>query len=271
MKHIWEYIRFGSGYRRHGGGDSLFRQIFGLTSIHTRIRALHLFQRLTGDILEGPVLEVGFGDGYLLLTLARLHPRTAFEGWEMTAGQVENARRRARAAGLSNVTFSQVDLTAAPDPPMSRYGCVYSVDVLEHIPDDALAVRRMGELLRPGGRLVIHVPRRRSQQRRFLPGFAGHSDPGHVREEYTPEELLRLVDQAGLEALDMFDTFGTFGELAFELNSLFWKWRPVDSVWRSLTLPFLLPLGIWDAASPLSWGNSMLLVSVKEADPLKPV
>ena len=57
------------------------------------------------------------------------------------------------------------------------YDLVTCISVLEHIPDDAAAIARMWELLRPGGRLVLTVPCART-----------------AYEEYTNLDEYRLFD-----------------------------------------------------------------------------
>ena len=65
------------------------------------------------------------------------------------------------------------------------------MNVLEHIPDDAQALRDLAACIEPGGRIVIWVP-----------GYMqlyGEFDRivGHVR-RYTPKTLRRVVESAGL-------------------------------------------------------------------------
>lgn len=48
-------------------------------------------------------------------------------------------------------------ISAAPFEPRS-FDVVTSISVVEHIPDDKEAVRKMWELVRPGGRLLLSVP-----------------------------------------------------------------------------------------------------------------
>ena len=57
-------------------------------------------------------------------------------------------------------------------------------NVLEHIPDDAAAVRRFRQVLPPGGKLVVLVP--------ALPQLFGSIDEavGHYR-RYTPARCAR--------------------------------------------------------------------------------
>ena len=67
-----------------------------------------------------------------------------------------------------------------------------SVDNLEHVEDDVEAMRTLLHALRPGGRLVVHVPG--YERRWILFGRRVNFDvPGHVRPGYKAEEL---VEQA---------------------------------------------------------------------------
>lgn len=71
---------------------------------------------------------------------------------------------------------------------------VYTLNVLEHIEDDAKAVRELSEKLIDGGRLLIYVPAFESlyseMDRRV----------GHYR-RYTARSLRRVVEQAGLDVV----------------------------------------------------------------------
>lgn len=250
---LTDYLRFGCGF----SSDGLYRRLAGVTSAHTRLRWLHVLGALGRRAWNGPVLEFGSGPGYLLLTLARRWPACRFEGWDIDQRHLAESSARAAAAGLTNVSFHSC-LEHWPKP-AEPFGLVISVDVLEHVPDDAGCLRGLADLLSPGGRCLVHVPKRRSRQRRFLPFFSTHSDSGHVREEYTAEELETLAAGAGLKTLSIEETFGPAGELAFELNSLAWRSPALDRLVRLATLPVVLPLGLADAAWSRPWGNSLLL------------
>ncbi len=87
-----------------------------------------------------------------------------------------------------------------------RIDTVICVNVLEHIEDDALAVRHMVDLLIPGGRLVVLVP--------ALPVLFGSLDEElHHFRRYRKAELRRVFEQANLsvDALRYFNFFGIFG------------------------------------------------------------
>jgi SAM-dependent methyltransferase len=86
------------------------------------------------------------------------------------------------------------------------FGLVLCQNVLEHVADDAGAVRELAAALRPGGHLAVLVPAH--------PRLYGSLDRayGHER-RYTRERLERLVADAGLELRELrsFNLLGVAG------------------------------------------------------------
>ena len=68
---------------------------------------------------------------------------------------------------------------------------VLFLEVLEHLEDDAGALREIARILRPGGKLVLSVP--------VPPGEIDADEFGHKREGYTRAELLRLLECGGFK------------------------------------------------------------------------
>jgi SAM-dependent methyltransferase len=87
-----------------------------------------------------------------------------------------------------------------------RFGLVLCQNVLEHVADDAGAVRELAAALRPGGRLALLVPAH--------PRLYGSLDRayGHER-RYGRERVERLIGDAGLELLELrsFNLLGVAG------------------------------------------------------------
>ena len=98
----------------------------------------------------GSVLDVGCGLGRLTVKLAI--PNREVTGVDLSPEMIARARKAGRATRRLMFLcgdFLERDFTA------QQFDCVISAAALHHMPED-VAVPRMVELLRPGGRLVIH-------------------------------------------------------------------------------------------------------------------
>jgi ubiquinone/menaquinone biosynthesis C-methylase UbiE len=62
--------------------------------------------------------------------------------------------RRAHALGISNIVPRQGDAQALPHPD-GRFDVAYLVATLGEVPDKERALRELGRVLKPGGRLVV--------------------------------------------------------------------------------------------------------------------
>jgi 2-polyprenyl-3-methyl-5-hydroxy-6-metoxy-1,4-benzoquinol methylase len=96
------------------------------------------------------VLEVGCGLGRLTMKLAA--PDREVTGVDLSPEMIARAREEDhldRHPMFLCGDFLQRDFTA------QQFDCVLSAATLHHMPEN-IAVARMAELLRPGGRLVIH-------------------------------------------------------------------------------------------------------------------
>lgn len=140
-------------FKRPAAGNSKLRGF--LASLEWRLfyaptyrRRVAIFRRLTG-LRRGRVLEIGCGSGLLLA-----HFRDAgyeVEGVELSAADAAHGHAR---YGLP-IRVGRVETL-----PLERggYDGVVLVNVLEHILDPAVLVRRAYDVLRPGGCLVAGVP-----------------------------------------------------------------------------------------------------------------
>lgn len=71
------------------------------------------------------------------------------------------------------------------------FSLILMLDVLEHLDEPAIALRRAVELLEPNGVIVITVP--------ALPRlWTTHDDLNHHRERFTKRRLQRVADEAGM-------------------------------------------------------------------------
>ena len=100
------------------------------------------------------VLEAGCGVGAQTVTLAQRSPDARFTSVDVSADSVAEARRRADAAGLTNVQFQQADIFALPFAAES-FDHVFVCFVLEHLSRPVEALVILNRLLRPGGSMTV--------------------------------------------------------------------------------------------------------------------
>ena len=161
-----------------------------------------IFTRIRPFLL-GSICEVGGGIGNITQFLLN-YPRVVSIDPEPRA--YATSRRRFR--DHLNVTVSQA---AIEDCPIRHVGpqsfdTVICLNVLEHIRDDVAALRKMAELCRPGGKVVILVP--------ALGVLYGRMDRsfGHFR-RYNRRTLSSAFRAAGLRVVhsNYFNMLGAFG------------------------------------------------------------
>ncbi len=191
------------------------------------------------------VLEIGAGMGNLTRHLARRRRR-------YIASDIDGehiARLRTRLAHRPNLEISHVDLARPEDfAGLGSIDTVVCLNVVEHVADDALALRNIHSSLAPGGRAVILVP-----QCQWAFGAIDEA-LGHYR-RYSREQLEGRMREAGfrVEAMLSFNrvslpgwyvtgrwlrrrTISPFAMRVFD--SLVWLWRRVDRLlpWPSTSI-----------------------------------
>jgi SAM-dependent methyltransferase len=168
------------------------------------------------------------------------------------------------------VTRYQVDLMRLHW--RERWDIIFLLDVLEHLPDDAGALREVAAALRPGGTVLVTMP--------ALDCFWSYNDEvAHHQRRYDRVGLQRLADRAGLRLVDS-------RYFMFFLSPLLWLSRrrpgvaalsaaekarlaerahqvPAAPLNAVLTAVFAAetPLGHW---IPFPWGTSILGVLRKD-------
>jgi SAM-dependent methyltransferase len=136
------------------------------------------------------VLEVGCGMGGFA---ARLAQRFSYVGVEPDTTSCAVAQQRlVDAGGHGEVRLG--DLSAVK--PDEAFDLVCAFEVIEHIEDDAAAMRSWVEHLRPGGSVLLSTP---AWQKRF---GAADEMVGHFR-RYDPPVLRSLLTGAGLVDVEL--------------------------------------------------------------------
>jgi SAM-dependent methyltransferase len=113
-------------------------------------RRLEMILETAGERTKGRILENGCGVGMYVEHLAPY-------GGEIVG--LEYDFERAAEAGIRSSDILNAAGESLPLP-SATFDLILSHEVLEHVQDDARAVREMVRVLRPGGRIVIFVPNR---------------------------------------------------------------------------------------------------------------
>ena len=130
----------------------------------------------------GSILDVGCGTGYFIESVSG-----RYETWGVDPSPAAVAMCHER--GLERVVEgSAYDLAAVNG---RRFDAVTFLDVLEHLDDDATALREAFRVLRPGGVIIATVPA-------FMFLWSGHDVVNHHRRRYRLRQLESLFLGAGL-------------------------------------------------------------------------
>ncbi len=130
-------------------------------------------------------LEVGGGLGHYAAEWAAAG-LSRFTTSEADAGRLEVLRHR-----FEHDPVVRVRELAVPIAETAAHSAVVACNVLEHIPDDAAALRAFAGLVRPGGAVVVLVPAFPSAMSQFDLAI------GHQR-RYRRATLRRAAEDAGL-------------------------------------------------------------------------
>lgn len=206
--------------------------------------------RLIGPELGGRVVEVGCGTGNFT---GLILDRELVVAVDIEPACIERLRERFR--GRENLHALVAAPGTAAFAALARFrpdSCV-CLNVLEHIEDDAGALRRMAEILPRGGRVVLMLP--------AFPALYGPIDRnlGHHR-RYTRRSILDLADRAGMQLrrLRFMNAVGFFGWWA---NARIFRREEQSAAQIDVFDRWVVPvISRIEAIAPPPFGQSLLAV-----------
>jgi 2-polyprenyl-6-hydroxyphenyl methylase/3-demethylubiquinone-9 3-methyltransferase len=177
------------------------------------------------DSLSGlRVLDIGCGGGLLCEPLARLGAQVV--GADPAAANIEAACRHAAQGGLT-IDYRVTTAEALADAG-ERFDIVLAMEVVEHVADVPLFVKRCAEMVKPGGILVAATLNRTLKSfalaivgaeyvLRWLPRGTHQWD-----RFVTPNELEAALERHGLRVLDetgvVYNLFADCWELSADMD-----------------------------------------------------
>lgn len=195
-----------------------------------RDRLLSYLDERFGFLGDGILADVGCGYGMVLAVAAKGSYGVDYEGYQTVF---------AKALGfhVENRDVVEDDLSDLP-----KVQTVWCAAVIEHLDSPHILLRKIHQLLKPGGRLILETPSAiPALWRRRIPGmervFGDHDD--HVN-SFTPSTIVRFCERAGFseEAVVRYSTplinrgvpVGLCGWFPFSLvaQSLVYVGRAID-------------------------------------------
>jgi len=104
----------------------------------------------------GSVADYGCGPATTLFRLAEHFSDIDFYGYDVAASIIKKNTERARELGLANLSFGQDSL---PNPRNTKtFDLVTCFSTLHYVEEIACAIKRLFELVNPGGYLIFNYP-----------------------------------------------------------------------------------------------------------------
>lgn len=146
-------------------------------------------------------LDVGCGAGLLVEPLSRMGAKAI--GVDAAPENIAAARAHAEGQGL-DIRYHAGELASLP---AEQFDLVTSMEVIEHVTDPAAFVRELAARLKADGLMILSTPNRTALSKLLLVEAAermGAVPRGtHDWDQFlTPEELIALLEGAGLEVTD---------------------------------------------------------------------
>ena len=236
--------------------ERLYAKALGAPANGLRIRLRRVLPATQGSYRT--ILDAGCGAGVFSYELAKRHPEASVLGIDSDSDLIARANEIAGRAGLTNCSFLEGDVTRLGFD--EAFDLALSIDNLEHVGDDVEAMRTLLHALRPGGRLVVHVPG--YERRWILVGRRVNFDvPGHVRPGYRVEDLVAKLQDAGFEVSTHSYTYGLLETFTNNISYLVTRADQRNRLAYAAVFPGLLALSYLGQYSQPRWGAGVLAVA----------
>lgn len=144
------------------------------------------------------ILDIGCGAGTLCFYIAS--KGNSVTGIDISKKAINACEMSAKNLSLASKTSFKV-LTFPQEMPKGKFDVVILTEVLEHLEEDKLALRKIYNLLSKNGIAIISTPSKNAPLYKL--GLLKKFDErvGHLR-RYTMEELIKMCSSVGFEVLE---------------------------------------------------------------------
>jgi len=108
------------------------------------------------DLTNKTILDVGCGSGYSSALIADEFQPAELFSFDALPEEIELARQRGVRANL--FVGDVIDIML----PSNKFDAVFAFDILHHVPEWRRALKEMNRVLKNGGSLLLHEPRKKA-------------------------------------------------------------------------------------------------------------
>jgi 2-polyprenyl-3-methyl-5-hydroxy-6-metoxy-1,4-benzoquinol methylase len=233
-------------------------RIFGAPISGLRIRIRRILPVIGGS--PEKILDAGCGRAVFSMLLARKFPHADVLGIDLDEEQLQLNKEIAQAAKLQNLRFALQDVELLPY--REEFDVVLSVDNIEHIENDQMALESLANSLKTGGTLYLHVPA--YERRWFFFTFRTNFDvPGHYRPGYTLEDISNKVQATGLHIAEAYYTYGWLENVSNNISYIITRAEAKNKMIYALFFPLLNLLSWLGSYSKPKKGAAIFIIATK--------
>jgi 2-polyprenyl-3-methyl-5-hydroxy-6-metoxy-1,4-benzoquinol methylase len=259
---------FGNVARRNPWLRILFYKILGLMFLREWHVKRELRRQFSGLNKPFTVYDAGSGFGQYSYYIAKQFSLASIYGTDLKEEQVADCNQFFPAVGLTQCSFAAEDLTKIQHS--EKFDFILSVDVMEHIQDDACVFRNFFRALKSSGTLFINTPSN-------LGGSDAHSDKEesfigeHARNGYGAAEIQKKLSSAGFTVESIRFTYGKWGnrywkmgiKYPMQLLNVSKIFFAVLLLYYIIVLPLILPMMWLDYVADNKAGTGLNVLAKK--------
>lgn len=157
------------------------------------------------------ILDIGSGAGSLSFYLAARGNHVI--GIDISTKAIEESKKSSKILNLKNISFLRASFPDTRDLG-KKFDAVIFTEVIEHLEDDKLALRRINELLKKNGLLFLSTPSINAPLHKMGLTRKFDKEVGHLR-RYTLPQLKNLLKDSDFKIIQSVKTEGIIRNFLF--------------------------------------------------------
>ena len=199
------------------------------------------------------ILDIGCGSGSISLFLASKGKNQVL-GIDISDKAIQASTSSAIRLSLKNIKFKKMDFLK--DTLKDNYDIILCFEVIEHLEKDKFALKRIFELLKPKGILILSTPSLNAPLHRIGYAKAFDRKVGHLR-RYNSIQLIELFKEIGYEIVTIKKTEGILRNFLY-LNNYAGK------LIRFIKFPFSVVIEFIDNIFLTLFGESDIIIVARK-------